>query len=159
MMTQRTHIQTTNGQSRSFLSDRFNPYRAAIHRMLGLLDGTERWSYTLERALNPDDIASIDHAERSHSFLQAGGAADRLALEVRYVEDDGKERQYAVGKPGGQYSGDPTETVIIGGNEFHVYPDEVFTADEATDVFYGYFQNDRVPEQYPLRRLDFSAYE
>jgi hypothetical protein len=40
-----------------------------------------------------------------------------------------------------------------------VYPGEVFTAEEATDVFYGYFQTDRVPDAYPLRWLDFSEYE
>src|SRR6478609_8089194 len=91
--------------------------------------------------------------------LLAGGTATRMALEVRYVEDDGKERQYAVGLPGGDYTGEPSETVIIAGNEFSVYPNEVFTAEQATDVFFGYFQTDRVPDEYPLRRLDFSEYE
>ncbi len=158
-MPPKSHIQMTNGRNRSFVIDRFMPYRDAIHRMLSLMDGTERWSYSLERALHGEDIASIDHAERSHSYLQAGGTADRMALEVRYVEDDGKERQYAVGRPGGDYSGEPSETVIIGGNEFFYYPHEVFTAEQATDVFYGYFQTDRVPDQYPLRWLDFSEYE
>jgi hypothetical protein len=126
--------------------------------MLTLLDGEGRWSYTLARApfgLDIDEIGS----DWPRSFLQAGGRAGRLIMEVRYVEDDGKERQYAVGRPGGDYAGEPSETVRVGGNEFRVYPGEVFTAEEATDVFYGYFQSDRVPDVYPLRWLDFSEYE
>lgn len=158
-MTRRTHVTTTNGKSHMFLIDSVRPYRDQIARVLGLLDGDDRWSYTLWRAPLGHDVDQIDYSIYPRAFLQAGGTADRLAMEVRYVEDDGKERQYAVGKPGSQYTGDPTEMVIIGGNEFHVCPNEVFTAEEATDVFYGYFQNDRVPDEYPLRRLDFSAYE
>lgn len=157
-MQQLTHVEETNGRGRMFLDDGVRSFRDGIHRMLTLLDGDARWSYTLARAPHGKDIDEIG-PDWPRSFIQAGGAADRIAIEVRYLEDDDNERQYAVGKPGGQYIGDPSETVVIGGNEFQVYPNEVFTADEATDVFYGYFQTDRVPDQYPLRWLDFSEYE
>jgi len=153
-----THVETTNGRNRMFLDDGVRPFRDGIHRMLSLLDGDGRWSYSLARGPLGKDIDEIG-PEWPKSFLQAGGTATRMALEVRYVEDDGKERQYAVGLPGGDYTGEPSETVIIAGNEFSVYPNEVFTAEQATDVFFGYFQTDRVPDEYPLRRLDFSEYE
>ena len=158
-MPRRTHITSTNGTEHMFLIDSIRPYRDQIDRVLGQLDGNESWSYSLWQAPHGQDVDQIDYSVYPRSFLQAGGTADRMALEVRYVEDDGKERQYAVGRPGGDYSGEPSETVIIGGNAFSVYPNEVFTAEQATDVFYGYFQTDRVPDQYPLRRLDFSEYE
>lgn len=157
-MQQLTHVEETNGRGRIFLDDGVRPFRDGIHRMLTLLDGDARWSYSLARAPLGKDIDEIG-PDWPRSFIQAGGTADRLSLEVRYVEDDGKERQYVVGRPGGDYTGEPSETVLIGGNEFQVYPNEVFTADQATDVFYGYFQTDRVPDTYPLRWLDFSAYE
>lgn len=37
-----------------------------------------------------------------------------------------------------------------------VYPAEVFTADEATDVLYGYFLNDKVTDTFALRELDLN---
>ena len=153
-----THVEQTNGRGKSFLIDTFRPYRDQIHRMLTLLNGDARWSYLLARGPFGKDIDEIG-PEWPKSYLQAGGTATRMAVEVRYVEDDGEKRQYAVGRPGGDYTGEPSETVIIGGNEFFYYPNEVFTAEQATDVFFGYFQTDRVPDEYPLRRLDFSEYE
>lgn len=159
-MTRDTHITSINWASHMPLVDAVRSHHDQIQRDLGLLDGHKRWSYALWRAPLDVDFWDIDHSQWPKSFLQSGGAADRMTLEVRYIEDDGAQRQYVVGRPGGDYLGEPSETVSwAGGREFHVYPNEVFTADEATDVFYGYFQNDRVPDQYPLRRLDFSAYE
>jgi len=158
-MSHRTHIVSTNWASHGPLLDDIRPYRDQIERVLGLLDNGSRWSYGLWRAPIGVDFWDIDHKEWPQSYLQAGGTATRMAVEVRYVEDDGEKRQYAVGRPGGDYTGEPSETVIIGGNEFFYYPNEVFTAEQATDVFFGYFQTDRVPDEYPLRRLDFSEYE
>ena len=159
-MTRDSHITSTNWSSHMPLVDVVRPYRDQINRDLGLLDGSDQWSYALWRAPLDVDFWDIDHSAWPKSFLQAGGTSDRMMLEVRYVEDDGKERQYVVGRPGGAYAGTPSEVVSWnGGREFSVYPNEVFTAEQATDVFYGYFQTDRIPDEYPLRRLDFSEYE
>lgn len=159
-MAAHTHVYSTNWASHTTLDDSVRPYRDQLGRLLGLLDGGDRWCLGLWRLPLGVDFWDVDHSQWPKTFLQAGGAAGRMMLEVRYIEDDGKERQYVVGRPGGDYRGEPSEVVTWEtGAEFRVYPNEVFTADEATDAFYGYFQTDRVPDAYPLRWLDFSAYE
>lgn len=158
-MVQLTHLTSFNWQGRFPLIEDVRSFRDQIRIELGSLDSGKHWAYGLWRAGPEADMAALDYGDWPMLFLQAGGSAQRMTLEVRYREDDGKERQYVVGRPGGDYAGQPTEVVGYAGNSQTVYPCEVFDAEAATDVFYGYFQTDRVPAQYPLRLLDFSAYE
>lgn len=161
MTSRETHLTSTNWKDMFPLTDNVRPYRDQIARLLGLLDGGERWAYSLWRPGPEADLQALEYGDWPVSFLQAGGCAGRMTLEVRYVEDDGAQRQYVVGRPGGDYAGQPDQVVQVapGGRPQTVYGCEVFDAEAATDVFYGYFRTDRVPDAYPLRRLDFSAYE
>jgi histidinol phosphatase-like PHP family hydrolase len=38
--------------------------------------------------------------------------------------------------------------------ELHLFPNEVFTADEAALIYYHYFLTDHVPEPYVLRQMN-----
>lgn len=66
--------------------------------------------------------------------------------------------QYTLGKPRAEQTGSPTEEIRWdeGRHSTLVYPNEVFTADEAADIFYAYFLTDAVPETLVLRELDLS---
>lgn len=90
--------------------------------------------------------------------MQCAGTAHALALEVRRIEADGTPRQYAIGKPGGDRTGEPTEVIHYddGRHSTTVYPHEVFTADEAAVIFYTYFLTDDVSQPYELRDLHLS---
>ncbi|WP_307220035.1 hypothetical protein [Microbacterium sp. SORGH_AS_0888] len=90
-------------------------------------------------------------------FVQAGGTADAMTIEWRRVDEDGVERLYTVGH-GGQREGEPTVAIeLLGGTaRALVYPDEVFTADEAGDIFVHYFHALAVPDHYALRESDLT---
>ncbi|MFZ4843382.1 hypothetical protein ACL9RE_13035 [Mycetocola saprophilus] len=147
---------TDNGTGHMYLVDSIRPYRDQIRHGLGLLDGNKYWSYSLWKA--PEGVAfdDIDFSTPEPRFMQSAGTGTALAIEVRFVEADGAERQYCVGHPGTDYSGEPSVPIF---NEVKIYPGEVFDADEAADIYYQYFLTGRVPEPYLLRWLDFSAYE
>ena len=85
---------------------------------------------------------------RSH-ITQRNGAS-RMPLV-----GDGAARQYTVGKPGGDADAAP-ETIPWdeGRRSTEVLPHQVFTADEAADVFGAYFRTGEVGAPYVLRRRD-----
>jgi len=56
-------------------------------------------------------------------------------------------------------TGNPQVRIEFNGGQNHtlVYPDEVFDATEAGDIFFAYFQTERVPDKYVLRLFDLDA--
>jgi hypothetical protein len=160
-MSGRTHIETRNSDSYGYLIDSFRSYHDQIALALRQLDGSKRWAYSLWRAPAGVYFYDIDMNWSQKQYLQTAGSAEAMTIEVRFVEDDGKARQYVVGRPGGDYSEQPAVTLrfLDETRKLHLYPNEVFEWEEAADIYYQYFLTDRVPEPYVLRRLDFSAYE
>jgi hypothetical protein len=155
-MTEPTHVASHNNYVRGALVDYFRPYPEQIRFSLCQLDGTSSWSYSLWRA--PEGADLLDSIPFSEEYMQCAGTADALALEVRRIEDDGTPHQYAIGKPGGDCTGEPTEVIHFddGRHSTTVYPHEVFTADEAAVVFYTYFLTNEVSQPYELRDLHLS---
>lgn len=153
-MTIRTHIVTDNGNEHMYLIDTLRSYRDQIQRGLSLLDGNENWSYSLWKAPEGVDFDDIDFSRPEPRYMQSAGIGTALVIEVRFVEADGEHRQYCVGHPGTDYTGEPSVPIFT---EITAYPGEVFDADEAADIYYQYFLTGRVPEPYLLRRLDLSA--
>lgn len=155
-MTRHTHVVESNGYSRGPLIDSVRPYPDAIRFALNRLNGTSFWAYSLWRA--PEDADLLEDIPLSDEYMQSAGTAEALTVEVRVVDENGTAHQYTVGKPGGTPVGAPTEVIRWdeGRHSTTVHPNEVFTADEAADLFYAYFQTDEVPESYTLRELDLS---
>ena len=151
-----THvISSKGGESYHFLDDILLSYRDQIRRELGLLDGSNKWwAFSLWRGPEGVDLDEIDLDEFPKQFMQSGGSAEAMTVEVRFIEDDGVGRLYSVGRPGGDYSGEPSVKIPLRDDQYTtVYPNEAFTADEAADIYYHYFQTDRVPDKYPLREI------
>ncbi|KQR48124.1 hypothetical protein ASF87_04145 [Microbacterium sp. Leaf161] len=155
-MTQPTHISQINGFTRGALVNDLRPYPEEIRFVLNRVNGTSFWAWSLWRA--PEGADLLDSIPFSEEYMQCAGTADALALEVRRIEDDGAPHQYAIGKPGGDCTGEPTEVIHFDDRRHSttVYPHEVFTADEAAVVFYTYFLTDEVSQPYELRDLHLS---
>ncbi|MEV7611025.1 hypothetical protein AB0N61_16175 [Microbacterium sp. NPDC089320] len=155
-MNQPTHIRQINGSVRGALVDYVRPYPDQIRFSLNQMNGSSTWAWSLWRA--PEGADLLDSIPFSDEYMQCAGTADALALEVRRLDPDGTAHQYAIGKPGGETTGEPTEVILFdeGRHSTTVYPHEVFTADEAAVVFYTYFLTDQVSQPYQLRELDLS---
>lgn len=157
-----THVVTTNGDSHMFLGDQVRPYPDQISRVLHLMDGERRWGYSLWRAPEGVGLFAIDKKKYPQNYMQSAGTAAAMTIEARFVGDDGVARHYAVGRPTEKnFEGEPSVVLryLNGARELHVFPNEVFDAEEAAKVYYDYFLTDTVPQPYVLRRLDFSKYE
>ncbi len=152
----RTHVTQRNGYSRMALIDSVRPYPDQIRFSLNRMNGSSFWAWGLWRA--PEGADLLRDLPFSEEYMQCAGTAEALALEVRRIEADGTPRQYAIGKPGGDRTGVPTEVIHYddGRHSTTVYPHEVFTADEAAVVFYTYFLTDDVSQPYELRDLHLS---
>ncbi|GAA2935541.1 hypothetical protein GCM10010458_19140 [Microbacterium luteolum] len=155
-MTRHTHVVESNGYSRGPLIDSVRPYPDAIRFALNRLNGTSFWAYSLWRA--PADADFLEDIPVSDEYMQSAGTAGALTVEVRVLDENGVAHQYTVGKPGETPTGAPAEIIRWdeGRHSTAVYPHEVFTADEAADLFYAYFQTDEVPDSYTLRELDLT---
>lgn len=150
------YIDSINSNFEGELRDTYRSYEQQIHRMLGLLDGTERFSYLLRYVPDdagwPDSDAS-DDSEYNVEYLQAGGAAEAMTVEVRRKEADGDYHQYVLGRPGDDPA-QPDIWIPIADHGQSRRPSEIFTADTATPIFYHYFQTRTVPDGLTLRELD-----
>ncbi|AZG47253.1 hypothetical protein [Gordonia insulae] len=122
---------------------------------LTVLDGGEENHVILSRLVRqewPDELTEAERDESLSSFLQAGGSADAMTLELRRREADGSHRQYIVGRPSGD-AAEPDIGIDVGEHTYLVTPNEVFTADAAGEVFVYYFHHRDVPEGFTLREL------
>ncbi|WP_146185189.1 hypothetical protein [Microbacterium sp. HMWF026] len=135
-----------------------NDPRRRLARVISLLDGSERSIFIFARV--PDGVHFYQHLKNggSSTFLQAAGTAEAMTIECRRLDDDGEERLYVLGH-GGPRSGEPTVRIEFNDGQNHtlVYPDEVFDFSEAGDIFFSYFETERVPDGYALRLFDLDA--
>jgi hypothetical protein len=118
---------------------------------LARFDGAGAWGLILEiRATDPDNPGSV-------RYLQAAGSAQAMTVELRRPGGDdwgAVSVLYTVGHPQSDpdhSSSDvaielPTATLSIRSNE-------VFTAEEATELFFTYYRADTIPDQYTLRAV------
>ena len=158
-MTKLTHISQMNDSSRGALVDYFRSYPEQIRFSLNRLNGSSFWAWSLWRA--PEGADLLESIPFSDEYMQCAGTAEALTIEVRYLEPDGTPHQYTIGRPDGDPSGEPTEVIHWDDGRYSttVYPNEVFTADEAAVIFYTYFLTDKVAQPYTLREIDMSVPE
>lgn len=153
-----THQATFDGSRTLDFTDDFRSHRAQIGYSLSRLTGGED-AFAYKLGAYPPGLKSITIPDgwRPPQYIQCGGSAEALAIEVRIVGDDGVARQFAVGR-GGDRGSEPSVRIPYGdGHGVTVFPDEVFEQEEAGDIFYRYFQTGSVGEQYTLRELDLGA--
>jgi hypothetical protein len=130
-------------------SDR-NRFAAPLRRQ----DGEKRWGlglFPLPESLTYDEMLAA--GEDFTEYLQAGGSADRLTVEVRKPGGGQWNCQwvrYVVGHA--HDPGLPLDVDIPMPNGGHrVSAAEVFDAEEAADLFVAYHQTGHLPDGYVLR--------
>ena len=124
-----------------------------IGRMLSRFDGTKAFSLLLWK-LPPgkrlDDVKSPD--EEANEYIQCAGSADRMTCEVRRLRG-GKYEHLVLGHATNGENPGNQETIRWDDVETLVAPNEVFSADEAAELFLSYYRTGCVPSKYVLRPL------
>lgn len=148
-----THAFTINGRSNTELTDIWQPIPDEIRSLLRRLNGEERFSLGIWRLPEGVRFSRVDFDE-DRSYIQGGGSAERMAVEMRTVQG-GVARQEVIGRAVAETpTGDPKEEVPFGGGYgVRVYPNEVFDAEEAGDLFVSYYETGDVPAGYTKRLI------
>ncbi|WP_433658846.1 hypothetical protein ACQPW1_42175 [Nocardia sp. CA-128927] len=123
-------------------------------RPLRRLDGHHRYSVQLTRLPAPMRSADISPAISSapgQNYLLCTGSADALVVELRTVVD-GVAHRSTVGRSA-DHTGEPDICVQVPESmpAPWIYPDEVFTAEDAAEIFAVYFRTGTVPPGLALR--------
>ncbi|WP_159080700.1 hypothetical protein [Nocardia suismassiliense] len=123
-------------------------------RPLRRLDGHHRFSVQLTRLpapMRPADITPAISSAPGQNYLRCTGSADALILEL-HTRVDGAARRCVVGRAGSR-DGEPGICVQVPESmpAPWIYPDEVFTAEDAAEIFAGYFHTGTVPPGLALR--------
>lgn len=152
-----TFVYEVNGASFANLVNGPRSYEDNLRRMISLLGEPDRSTFSLSKLPDGQSIWDVTRETLPSVFLQAAGTAEAMTIEWRRLDQDGVERLYTVGH-GGQRHGEPTVAIeFLGGTaRAFVYPDEVFTADEASEIFVHYFHTLTVPDGYTLRGFDLT---
>ncbi|MFX0575724.1 hypothetical protein [Nocardia nepalensis] len=123
-------------------------------RPLRRLDGYTSYSVNLTRLPHPMPAAEITAtigAAPGTNSVHCVGSADVLAIELRTTVD-GTPRRYILGLPG-ERLGYPGVDVPNGPELLRVYPDEVFDAEHAAEIFATYFHTGDIPSGFQLREV------
>lgn len=149
-----THAFTINGRDNWELKDSTGPIDGQLRHMLKRINGERIYSLGLWKLPEGVSLGLVD-LDQDRSYIQCAGSAERMTVEVRTVEG-GIARQEVIGRPvgaAGSPTGDPTEVVPWDEHEVRVYPNEVFDADEAGNLFVSYYETGEVPEGYTKRLI------
>ncbi|MFT4258228.1 hypothetical protein [Microbacterium sp.] len=123
-----------------------------MHRILGLMDGEKRMTYSIWRLPEPGG----DPRRVGDTFIQAAGSAQKMAIEARVMTSDGTSHLYAIGRPE-PHNGETTTVPISDERAVRVFTNEIFTADEAAVIFMTFYLTDAVSRPYVLREIDLSV--
>ncbi|MFG1781836.1 hypothetical protein ACGFIU_05335 [Rhodococcus oryzae] len=154
-----THLFTFNG---SGISARGPHARLeSFTRPLRRFNGNDRFSLNLAKMPSPtwlDDLTEDDMRRMGEEYLQCAGSAEAMSVEIR-TKVGGVPRLYTIGRPGLR-QGEPTVEIPFqeGNRVLHVYPSEVFIADEAAGMFFEYHCSNSIPEGLQLREIDLDAF-
>ncbi|QZH66705.1 hypothetical protein [Mycolicibacterium farcinogenes] len=148
-----THVMEYTGGSAATMDG--GAGRLQFRGPLGAMDGVENWYLTFSPLPPGQTIDDIRHGD-TPEYLQAGGRADKMMLDMRRP---GGEQwgvagvRYVIGHV---HEGNPPLDVAIElphGPEYVSAP-EVFTSDEATEIFYTYYKTGDIPDGYVLRPVE-----
>ncbi|UIN31295.1 hypothetical protein [Microbacterium binotii] len=141
--------------STEFVADLRSPKEQLAH-LLGLLHAGKRSTFTLAPVPDGVEVLRFIRSGGSDVFLQCAGTGDQLTIEWRRREDDGETKLYTLGHSERRAPELVTIEFFHGERSTQVHPDEVFSADEAVEIFYTYLQTGTIPSVYALREFDMT---
>lgn len=146
-MTWRTGITINGTRSSAATSQHLVGFRHVLSSMApGNVETIALWHY-------PEDESIAQ--QNADSYLQCGGRADRMVIELRESTDDGEYRHWVLGRA--PITGAPTETIAFFRISQQVHPEEVWTAQQAAALFDHYATQRNIPG-WPHRRVLFSSF-
>ncbi len=156
-MTANRHYYTVDGSRSTELKPRVRPARELLENLLTLMQPGKRSTLMLAPIPEAKNFVDYLHEGGSPVFLQCAGTSDAMTIEWHKYDDDGQDRHYIVGH-GGDHSREPSVDIPFfdGTRKATVYPDEVFALDEATDIFFHYYETGEIPSGYELRWYDLT---
>jgi hypothetical protein len=154
-MRQTHHVVTDSDKLKLEIIEPIDSARSLLHSLLIRLNGAERYSAVLWAMPPGKRLEEVDEATEATEYLQCAGSSEAMTVEIRTGVGD-EAKQYVVGRSE-TYSGEPDADIPWNGYISTVYPDEVFNAEEATELFAYYLEHAAVPPDYSLRCLDVDA--
>jgi hypothetical protein len=121
-------------------------------RRLGRLDGTNLYSLLLWKLPPGKSLYDTSPDEDANDYIQVAGSADRMTVEVRRLSRD-KVEHFVVGRAPNGHNPGKKETIHWDDIETVVAPNEVFSANEAAELFVSYYRTGWVPSRYVLRPI------
>lgn len=143
-MLQRTHGYITNFATAwiSVFPEELNGFLTASLNLVGKDRGDHPTvEFFIMYQLAPD--ATQDEEPRGDEYIQVGGHADRMTVELREKTDYGYVLS-TIGRSGASEE-ERTEVINIGENSIKVCPAEVLTAADAIPIFEHYFDHHSLP--------------
>lgn len=143
-MTEPTHVGMLNGSGRGLILEGKLSIAEQFHHILNIMDGTNRWAFAIWKVIGKlDQLNPRTWDAGQDEYIQCAGVADALMVELRVLDEHANPRQIALGKPTSDKYELPSEVISWDNNRYSakVYPNEVFTANEAADIFYEYYLN------------------
>lgn len=129
-------------------NDKGDDVGAILHRM----DGAKFYSLLLWKLPPGKILYDVSPDKDANEYIQCAGSANGMTVEVRRSKGD-KYEHFVVGRsPDGENPG-KKETIHWEAVDTVVAPNEVFSADEATELFLSYYRMGWVPSKYVLRLL------
>lgn len=120
---------------------------------LGRLNGEQRFSLVLFELPVGVAFDDVDLSSFPKEYLQCAGSQERMTVEVRVQEADGL-RQYALGHGAPAGDSEPDEVIRWSTFETPVHHTEIFTGEEAAEIFAEYLGTRQVPSEYHRRLLE-----
>lgn len=142
------YATTTNGSSHGYTigGDERDQIATALPRM----DGRLLWALSMWPLPPGIDFDDVDYEQASSYYLQCAGSAAAMTVEIRERTPEGP-RHYVLGWAPTTGGAD----VELEFDEFAVYvhPEEVFTAEQASEVFGEYIATGTVGGRWHRRLL------
>ena len=147
-------VQAANDGRTGWLADEHLTIPERLRRTLEWLDARKDYTYSIWRGADPTRIDGY-HEQANEFFMQAAGSADAMTVEARLLGADGESHLYTIGRP---ETADGTTTLIPMSDDraVRVFSNEIFTADEAAEIFYTFYLTEAVSPPYVLCELDLA---
>jgi hypothetical protein len=150
------HAVTINGSFSFEVKRPIDEARELLRNTLARIDGKARYSLVLWAMPAGKRLVELDEHTDAREYIQCAGSAAAMTVEVR-TEADGEGHQYVVGRLPGPRLEDPQVKIPWDDFEAVVYDDEVFTAEEAAELFGSYLESGTVPAEFALRPLSLAV--
>lgn len=148
-----THVYTVNGEIWMTLDPYDGTIESELGRLIGLLDGSDLYSFILWRLPPGKELFDTKPSEEATDYMQYAERSEQLVVEVRTTTADGGPRQLVIGRETKADEVVTDCTVAWSTFKLEVKSSEVFSVSEATKLFSFYYEAGDVAKGYTKREV------